>query len=262
MRGNSSVNTFAVVPGPVHTVAMSDNKPQTFGDIDLSDAVFRETFMPRVRMIGVVLVDADIDGMVQNLTVNGVEVTGFVEAELDRRFPVRPLLRSPDPDDLRAAWTTVLADWEATAERIAALEPEQQHARVDDEWSAVDTLRHLVFVSDSWFRWTVLGVPRAFHSQGLAAPFVPAQAAMGLDADAHPSFAEVAAAIRIGQQREVTDFLTGLTSAELERHASVADRPGWPADPEKHTVLECLHVLLEEEFARHQFCVRDLAKLA
>lgn len=55
---------LAVVPGPVHTVAKTENEPQTFGDIDLSDSVFRETFMPRVRMIGVVLVDAVIDGLV------------------------------------------------------------------------------------------------------------------------------------------------------------------------------------------------------
>ena len=70
---------------------MSENEPPAFGDVDLSDAVFRETFMPRVRMIGVVLVDAVIDGLVENLTVNGVEVTAYVQSELDRRFPVRRL---------------------------------------------------------------------------------------------------------------------------------------------------------------------------
>jgi hypothetical protein len=252
--------TLAIVPGSVHTVAMTDNEPRVFGDIDLSDAVFRETFMPRVRMIGVVLIDADIDGLVQNLTVNGVEVTGYVQAELDRRHPVRPLLRSSDPAELRAGWAGVLADWEATMDRIAALEPEQQHARVADEWSAVETLRHLVFVSDSWFRWSVLGVPKAFHAVGLASPFVPDQEAMGIDPGAHPSFEEVAA-IRAGQQREVTDFLAGLTVPDLARHAAAPDRPGWPADPEKHTVLKCLHVLLEEEFAHHSFCVRDLTTL-
>lgn len=110
-----------------HNIAMSDVEPQTFGDVDLSDAVFRETYLP--RMIGVVLVDAVIDGLVQDLTVNGVEVTGYVQAELDRRFPVRPLLRSSDPDDLRAGWATVLAGWQATTSRIAALSDEDQHRR-------------------------------------------------------------------------------------------------------------------------------------
>jgi hypothetical protein len=239
---------------------MTANETRVFGDVDLSDAVFRETFMPRVRMIGVVLTDAVIDGLVQNLTVNGVEVTGYVQAELDRRYPVRPLLRSSDPGELRAAWAAVSADWQATTDRIAALQPEEQHRRVDAEWSAVETMRHLVFVSDSWFRWSVLGVPKAFHPVGLAPSFVPEQLAMGLDPEAHPSFAEVAE-IRVGQQRDVTDFLAGLTAADLERRASAPDRPGWPVDPEEHTVLECLHVLLEEEFAHHQFCVRDLTTL-
>lgn len=155
----------------------------------------------------------------------------------------------------------MLVDWQVTTERIAELEPEQQHARVDDEWSAVETLRNLVFVSDGWFRWSVLGVAKAFHPIGLAPIFVPDQAAMGLDSEARPSLAEVAE-IRIGQQREVTEFLAGLTSAELERHAAAPDRAGWPADPDEHTVLEWLRVLLEEEFAHHQYCVRDLAKLA
>lgn len=251
---------MAIVPGRVHTVAMTENKPRMFGDVDLSDAVFRETNMPRVRMIGVVLIDAEIDGLIENLTVNGVEVTGYVQAELDRRYPVRPLLRSSDPAELRAGWAAVLADWQATTDRIAALDPEQQHARVNDEWSAVETMRHLVFVADGWFRWTVLSRQRAFHRVGLASPFVPDQVAMGLDPEAQPSFEEVAE-VRAGQQREVTDFLAGLTSADLERHVSVQDRPGWPADPEKLTVLKCLNVLLEEEFAHHQFCVRDLTTL-
>ena len=37
--------------------------------------------------------DAVIDGLVTNLVVNGVEVTSYVEAELDRRHSVRLLLR-------------------------------------------------------------------------------------------------------------------------------------------------------------------------
>ena len=45
--------------------------------------------------------DAVTDGLVSNLVVNGVEVTSYVEAELDRRHPVRLLIRSTDPADLR-----------------------------------------------------------------------------------------------------------------------------------------------------------------
>ena len=34
---------------------------------------------------GVELVDVDIDGPVENLTINGIDVAPLIEAELDRR---------------------------------------------------------------------------------------------------------------------------------------------------------------------------------
>ena len=71
-----------------------------FEDQDLTGAEFRECDLTRARLIGVVMQDAVIDGLVSNLVVNGVEVTSYVEAELDRRYPVRPLMRSTDPADL------------------------------------------------------------------------------------------------------------------------------------------------------------------
>src|ERR1700685_3621736 len=75
----------------------------SFEDQDLTDAEFRECDLTRARLIGVVMQDAVIDGLVSNLVVNGVEVTAYVEAELDRRHPVRLLIRSADPADLRQA---------------------------------------------------------------------------------------------------------------------------------------------------------------
>jgi len=42
---------------------------------DLTDAEFRECDLTRARLIGVVMQDAVIDGLVTNLVVNGVEVT-------------------------------------------------------------------------------------------------------------------------------------------------------------------------------------------
>ena len=65
-----------------------------FDDEDLTGAEFRECDLSRARMVGVVMQDAEIDGLVTNLVVNGVEVMPYVEAELDRRHPVRLLIRS------------------------------------------------------------------------------------------------------------------------------------------------------------------------
>jgi hypothetical protein len=59
-----------------------------FQDQDLTDAEFRECDLTRARLIGVVMQDAVIDGLVTNLVVNGVEVTSYVEAELDPRHAI------------------------------------------------------------------------------------------------------------------------------------------------------------------------------
>ena len=58
---------------------------------------------------------------------------------------------------------------------------------MDDEWSAVETLRHLVFVHDSWFRRCCLGLTDLFTPMGLAIDFVPDQEEQGLDRAAAPT---------------------------------------------------------------------------
>lgn len=45
-----------------------------FEDQDFTEAEFRECDLTRARLIGVVMQDAVIDGLVSNLVVNGVEV--------------------------------------------------------------------------------------------------------------------------------------------------------------------------------------------
>src|SRR5258708_23110924 len=160
-----------------------------FEDQDLTDAEFRECDLTRARLIGVVMQDAVIDGLVSNLVVNGVEVTSYVEAELDRRHPVRPLIRSADPVDLRQAFRQLRAGWAATLERLAGLPEGSEHQRAGGEWSAVGTLRHLVFGHDSWVRRCFLGSTKLFTAIGLAAELVPDQQEQGLDRAAAPSLA-------------------------------------------------------------------------
>src|SRR3954463_5102954 len=105
-------------------------------DEDLSGAEFRECDLSRANLVGVVMQDAVIDGLVTNLVVNGVEVTAYVEAELDRRHPVRTVIRSDEPSDLREGWRHLRADWAATIERMRAT-PGVEQRSVNDEWSAV-----------------------------------------------------------------------------------------------------------------------------
>jgi hypothetical protein len=57
--------------------------------------------------------------------------------------------------------------------RLGGLPKGSEHQRVGGEWSVVETLRHLVFVHDSWFRRCCLGSTKLFTAIGLASEFVP-----------------------------------------------------------------------------------------
>ena len=232
-----------------------------FVDEDLSGAEFRESDLSRARLVGVVMQDAEIDGLVTNLTVNGVEVTSYVEAELDRRHPVRLLMRSDQPADLRAAWRELRDGWADTVKQVRSMPAGSEHRGVDGEWSMVETLRHLVFVHDSWFRRCVLGLTEPFTGLGLATPFVPDQEAQGLDPSARPSLDEVLA-VRDQQAAEIEAWLDQVTPEQLAGIAPVPDDDGWPPYAKGNTVRRCLGTVLNEEWAHHGFCVRDLGKLS
>lgn len=237
---------------PVDTYGMA-----RFEDQDLTGVEFRECDLTRARLVGVVMRDAVIDGLVDNLVVNGVEVTSYVEAELDRRHPVRLLIRSSDPSELREAHRQLRADWVATVERLREMPRGSKHQRVGGEWSAVETLRHLVFVHDSWFRRCCLGSTQAFTAIGLASDFVPDQEGQGLDRAAAPGLNKVLA-VRDEQAAELERWLATVTADELSAAAPVPAGPGWPPYARGRSVLECLHTVLDEEWAHHSFCVRDL----
>ncbi|MFF0747120.1 DinB family protein [Streptomyces sp. NPDC004111] len=229
----------------------------SFEDQDMTDAEFRECDLTRARLIGVVMQDAVIDGLVGNLVVNGVEVMSYVEAELDRRYPVRILMRSEEPADLRKAHRQLQDAWAGTVERLRAMPAGSEHRRSAGEWSAVETLRHLVFVHDSWFRRCCLGSTQPFTGIGLASGFVPDQEEQGLDRAAAPGLDEVLA-VREEQSAELERWLATVTVGELSAAAPVPAGPGWPPYAEGKPVVECLRVVLNENWAHHGFCVRDL----
>ncbi|MDR2983244.1 MAG: DinB family protein [Nocardiopsaceae bacterium] len=229
----------------------------TFKDQDLTDAEFRECDLTRTRLIGVVMQDATIDGLVSNLVVNGVEVTSYVESELDRRHPVRLLIRSADPAELRNGFLQLRTDWAATLARLQGMPKGSEHQRVGGEWSTVETLRHLVFVHDSWFRRCCLGSAEPFTAIGLAGEYVPDQEDQGLDPSAAPTLDEVLAA-RDVQAAELEGWLSTVPDDQLSAPAPVPAGDGWPPYARGKSVLECLHVVLNEEWEHHRFCVRDL----
>ncbi len=88
----------------------------------MSGAVFREVDLAGARMHGVLLMGADIDGAINGLRVNGVEVLPLIEAELDRLHPERVALRPTTPEGAREAWRVVEEFWAATMQRASALD--------------------------------------------------------------------------------------------------------------------------------------------
>src|SRR6476619_2996745 len=232
-----------------------------FEDEDLTGAEFRECDLSRARLVGVVMQNVEIDGLVTNLTVNGVEVMPYVEAELDRRHPVRLLIRSEEPGDLRKAWRQLGDDWATTIERVRSMPEGSEHQGVDGEWSMVETLRHLVFVHDSWFRRCVLGLTEPFTAMGLASPFVPDQEELGLDQSARPGLDQVLI-VRDRQASEMEAWLAEVTPEQLAQPAPVPDDDRWPPYAKGRRVRQCLGTVLNEEWEHHGFCVRDLDKLS
>lgn len=225
-------------------------------DEDLEGAEFRECNLDRTRLIGVTMQGAVIDGLVTDLVVNGVEVMEYVEAELDRRHPVRLLLRSDDVADLRRGWRQLRDDWAATVARVRR-SPGVEHESVNDEWSAVQTLRHLVFVHDSWFRRCCLGSTELFTPMGLGIESVPGREEQGLDPSAEPTLEEVLA-VREDQGAELEHWLDAVTSEQLQQPAPIPDNDMWPPYARGRSVRQCLGTVLGEELEHHHFCVRDL----
>ena len=132
----------------------------SFTGADFVGATFRDCDMRKVKITGSWLVDVRVSGFVGNLVVNDVDVTAFVEAELDRRHPERVQLRQMrTAGDYRAMWDTIERLWSEAVGRAERLPESARQVRVDDEWSFVETLRHLVFATDAWASRTILDEP-------------------------------------------------------------------------------------------------------
>ncbi len=233
----------------------------TFDHVDLGGATFRDCRLSGIRVADSELMDIHLDGWVDRLLVNGVDVTAFVDAELDRRHPERVQLRSVrTADDYRAMWATLEGLWAGAVERARRLPEAAQQERVDGEWSFVETMRHLVFATDAWAYRTVLDEPMPYHRLGLnhSSYDTSQAAALGIDAEARPSLDEVLE-VRADRMGTVRRLVEALTAEELGRICTRAPAPGYPE--KERTVGECLRVVMDEECEHYRYAVRDLAVL-
>ena len=240
-----------------------------FEDVDLSRTIFRSVDLAGTRfhaanlysvvMRGAYLVDVQINAEIKNLTINGVDVGPLVEAELDRRHPERPMMRPTDPAGFREAWDIVERLWDGTVERASRLPAEQLHVSVDNEWSFIETLRHLVFATDSWIRRAVLGNPAPWHPLDLPWDEMPDTPGVPRERAVRPPLDEVLE-LRRDRMSSVRTFVDRLTEETLNSTTDPVTGPGWP-EPVGYPVRECLLTVLNEEWEHRQYAERDLAVL-
>jgi hypothetical protein len=120
-------------------VQQPDYEGAEFIDLSMASATFREVDLSGARMHGVLLFNADIDGTIDGLRVNGVEVMPLIEAELDRLHPERLRLRPTTPETMRDAVDVIEELWHATVRRASTLPEEAVYRSVNDEWSLAQT---------------------------------------------------------------------------------------------------------------------------
>lgn len=233
----------------------------SFTGADFTGAKFRDCDLRGVKIVDSWLGDVNVSGLVSNFRVNDIDVTEYVEAELNRQHPERVQVREmKTADDFRAMWDTLERRWSETVARAEKLPEEARQERVDDEWSFAETLRHLVFATDAWASRTVLDKPMPYHPYGVPhSSYPPADAVeLGIELDAHPSLAEVLQ-MRAERMALVRAIVDGLNDTELERLVDRAPAPGYPE--KSRSVGSCLRVVMDEECEHLRYAVRDLAVL-
>ena len=229
---------------------------------DLSGLEIRDCDVTGLKIVDCYGGNVSLGGGFERVVVNDVDVTAYVEAELDRLHPNRVLAReATSAAEYRAAWDAIEKQWEETLDRARRLPEAKLHEQVDGEWSFVETQRHLLMASDAWIGNAVLEEDAPYHSLGLPGGGKPAEASaklLGLTLDAIPTLDEVLAP-RLARMATVRRVVDELTEAELDR---VCGRK--PADhyPDKdYVVRRCLSVVLKEEAEHHRYAVRDLTVL-
>lgn len=229
-----------------------DLRDAVFWGVDLRGATFRDVDLSGARISHARLVDVVVDGFVDRVVINGVDVTEHVNAG-DAWYPLRSMLRPTDPEGMWAAWQALEQAWAATIDRARRLGEAQRRQSVGGEWSFVETLRHLVFAMDKWFTVPILG-EHAFHPIGLPNSGSVDFPWPDLDRGADPGFDEVLA-VRADRAGALRGYLATLTPDELTREVDVLENGPNP-------VAECLLTVFEEEFEHDRYATRDLALLA
>ena len=221
-----------------------------FWGADLSGAQFRDVNLTGATITHAWLVDVNVDALVERVVINGVDVTAYVN-ERDEWYPLRGMLRPTDAAGMQTTWAALDAEWSKAIARAAALGEAAAQRQVNDEWSFVQTVRHLVFAMDKWFTVPVLGEgydPIGMPNSGSVDYPWP-----GLDYSSTPTLAE-ALDVRAARSARFRDFVAPVAEGDFERSIDVPENG-------PHPLVECLYTVFEEEFWHLRYATRDLATL-
>jgi len=245
-------------------VRTKEFRDASFRYVDLNGATFRACDLVAVRIVGCEVDDLHIEahaGELGSVIVEGIDVTGYVMAELDRRFPERAEVREAQTvDALRGALVRLGDLWTQTRTRAEQLPESERAHRVDGEWSFIETLRHLVFAVDVWMGRMLPDVPEPFQAIGLPPGEHPDEDLdqLGIDRTATPSYAEVSSLFD-EQLSRTRHSLDAVGDDDLDRIRTAVPMPAW--GEESHSVRTCFRVVLNELCEHRRYAERDLAVL-
>jgi len=244
-----------------HTNAFVDS---VFWDVDLSGTTFRACNFSGVRILSSFVTDLSVtgwDGEVGTVVIDGVDVTAYVAAELDARFPERVQLRAAQSvGDFRALWDSIEDKWAQTVASAQLLSEDQLNEQVNGEWSFVQTLRHLAFAVDTWIEAMIRGKATPYCPLGLPPGDLPVEgfAELGLDPDARPSLADVIA-LHTDHLNQVRAVVESATDADLLQARTATLHSQWGEESE--SFAQCLRIVMREHIEHRRYAERDLSVL-
>jgi uncharacterized damage-inducible protein DinB len=226
--------------------------------VELNDVWIRKADLHGLRIRGAELLDVQIDGELENVTVNGIDIGPLVDAEMARQDPDYAKMKPRSADEFREAWDVVERRWDETVGRARKLDPLLLHERVDDEWSFIETLRHLCYATDAWVNRVYLGNPDPWSPLDL--PFDTwRDLGWRHDRSVRPTLDEVLA-LRADRQATVRRVFAELTDDDLAGETSPVEGEGWPP-ADSYPVAEAFGIVVNEEWHHRRFAERDLAVL-
>ena len=221
-----------------------------FWGADLSGARFRDVNLTDATISHASLVNVDIDALIDNVVINGVDVTAYVnERDCGTRY-TRCSVR-PNPHGMRAANS-------GTRRRVG----EDVHSGASSRRGQVARVgqRRVVLRTDaatSRFRdgqmvtAPILG--RGFHPIGLPNSGSVDFPWPDLDYDLAPSVSETLA-VRADPRSRAFVTISTVATADFTRPIEVLENG-------TNSLQECIYTVFEEEFWHCRYAQRDLAQL-